>query len=309
MDLYDLHTLLRLPTGIFYAQGVKTNVIFFTRSKTNRANSALEEIEDLTEELEPDTTGKSGMSELPQGWSQTTLDELCIFNPRHDPQTERSLNVSFIPMPAVSDTLGVIQENHQTRTLEEIWKDYTHFRDGNVIFAKITPCMENGKITVAEGLNNSLACSSTEFHVLRTLGGISPQLLWYFLRQKHFREEAERHMTGAIGQRHVPLSYLQQTSFSLPPLAEQQRITVKLDSLFARPRHVHEELARIAGESYRTGVLVEYLEAALLSKAFYGQPVPQDPNDEPASTLLERIRAKHGAQPKPQHSRRTAATH
>lgn len=140
-------------------------------------------------------------------WVTPTLDQACEINPRDpSPQSQMSL-VSFVPMAAVSDTEGVVLE-HATRPFSEVAKGYTRFREQDVIFAKITPCMENGKIAVADGLHDGIACGSTEFHVLRSRGSVMPKYLWYFLRQKTFRVEAERHMAGAVGQRRVPVSYL-----------------------------------------------------------------------------------------------------
>jgi type I restriction enzyme S subunit len=159
-------------------------------------------------------------------------------------------------MPAVCDREGIILP-HETRFLEEVWKGYTHFQDNDVIFAKITPCMENGKIAFAKGLRNGLACGSTEFHVLRSLGVVLPEYLWRFIHQLDFRKEAERHMTGAVGQRRVPVQFLKETTIPLPPLNEQRRIVTKLDSLFAHSRRAREELARVSGlcDRYRKAVL------------------------------------------------------
>jgi type I restriction enzyme S subunit len=200
------------------------------------------------------------MTELPEGWADAILQEICEFNPRHPTHTNRGQMVSFVPMPTVSDILGVIQD-HEPRPLNEIWKGYTHFKDGDVIFAKITPCMENGKIAVASSLHNGLACGSTEFHVLRPYDGISARLIWYFLRRKSFRRKAERFMTGAVGQRRVPVQYLQETVYRVPPTSEQHRIVAKLDALFARTRQAREELEHIPA-------LIEHYKQAILSIAY-----------------------------------------
>lgn len=106
------------------------------------------------------------MSELPQSWAEATIEDCAILNPKHDRDVSGDTLVSFVPMPAVSDVTGEI-ESLQTRRFSEVSKGYTHFQSGDVIFAKITPCMENGKIAVARDLTNGLACGSTEFHVLR----------------------------------------------------------------------------------------------------------------------------------------------
>jgi type I restriction enzyme, S subunit len=159
------------------------------------------------------------MSELPKGWADTTLGDCAVFNPRHDADVLSSTLVSFVPMPAVSDTEGKIV-NPSIRPFSEVAKGYTHFQEGDVIFAKITPCMENGKIAVARELENGLACGSTEFHVLRPLADISADYIWRFLRQQSFRGDAEASMTGAVGQRRVPADFLKNSRIPLPPLSE-----------------------------------------------------------------------------------------
>src|SRR5438045_619195 len=113
------------------------------------------------------------MSALPAGWRQLSLDEVCEINPRDQGPTDPVAKVSFVPMPAVSDVEGVILP-HESRPFAEVARGYTRFRDGDVIFAKITPCMENGKIALAAGLTGGIGCGSTEFHVLRARGAVLP---------------------------------------------------------------------------------------------------------------------------------------
>lgn len=204
------------------------------------------------------------MSGLPKGWIDATLEDLCEFNPKHDPETDRGTMVSFIPMPAVDDETGAIVDRSTIRPLSEVWKGYTHFADADVIFAKITPCMENGKIAVARDLENGMACGSTEFHVLRSKGAVEPDFVWRFLRQRSYRQIAERSMTGAVGQRRVPKPFLEETTLALPPLAEQKRIVAKLDALNAKSARARTELARIE-------TLVSRYKQAVLSKAFSGE--------------------------------------
>ncbi len=204
------------------------------------------------------------MSELPNGWVEERLSDLCEFNPKHPADADRTAHVSFVPMPAVDDKTGTLSAELERRPLSDIWKGYTHFSEGDVIFAKITPCMENGKIAVAEGLANAMACGSTEFHVLRGTGCIEPRYLWRFLRQGVFRRDAEKSMTGAVGQRRVPKAYLEERRLPLPPLAEQKRIVARLDALGARSARARKELERI-------DALVARYKQAVLSKAFSGE--------------------------------------
>ncbi|MDX0675674.1 type I restriction endonuclease subunit S [Sinorhizobium medicae] len=204
------------------------------------------------------------MRAVPMGWVEATLEDLCEFNPKHDPETDRATTVSFIPMPAVDDETGAIVDRSAIRPLSEVWKGYTHFADADVIFAKITPCMENGKIAVARDLENGMACGSTEFHVLRSKGAVEPDFVWRFLRQQSYRQVAERSMTGAVGQRRVPKPFLEGTVLPLPPLAEQKRIVTKLDALNAKSARARTELARIE-------TLVSRYKQAVLTKAFSGE--------------------------------------
>lgn len=204
------------------------------------------------------------MSGLPSGWVETTLGALCQFNPKHDPDTDQSIGVNFVPMPAVDEQTGAIVDKSVVRPLSEVWKGYTHFADRDVIFAKITPCMENGKIAVARDLANGMACGSTEFHVLRSRGAVEPDYVWRFLRRKSYRQIAEHSMTGAVGQRRVPRQFLEDTELPLPPLAEQKRIVAKLDALNAKSARASTELSRVE-------TLVSRYKQAVLSKAFSGE--------------------------------------
>src|SRR4051794_18003412 len=99
---------------------------------------------------------------LPEGWHTAKIDEIVQLNPKHPAGTDRNQLVSFVPMSAVDEHSGAIVAPVD-RPLEEVWAGFTHFRDKDVIFAKITPCMENGKAAVVGGMTNAMACGSTEF--------------------------------------------------------------------------------------------------------------------------------------------------
>src|ERR1039458_4305993 len=202
------------------------------------------------------------MSELPGGWKMVPLAEVCEVNPRDSGPADQSKVVSFVPMPAVSDTDGVIL-GHDAKPFRDVAKGYTRFRERDVIFAKITPCMENGKSAVATDLHGGMACGSTEFHVLRSKDAILPEYLWRFLRQKTFRDDAERHMTGAVGQRRVPAQYMKDANIPLPSVLEQSRIVAMLGTLFERSKNAREELGHLPR-------LVQRYREAILASAFRG---------------------------------------
>src|SRR5580700_9473440 len=137
---------------------------------------------------------------LPEGWVRTTLGEVCAINPRMplgEPLPD-STEVSFVPMAAVEEESGRLDAS-QIRALGSVRRGYTPFNENDVIFAKITPCMENGKIALATGLKNGIAYGSTEFFVFRPYDGVLPRFVLHYLLQSSFRNGAERQMTGASG--------------------------------------------------------------------------------------------------------------
>ena len=136
--------------------------------------------------------------DLPAGWAEGTIGQLCMVNPRSFTNcVEPDWLISFVPMAAVEARTGRIDLS-QVKPYREVSKGYTRFAEGDVLFAKITPCMENGKIAVATGLTNGCGCGSTEFHVLRPHHGLSRDFLNYFLHQDEFRKEAQRNMAGTL---------------------------------------------------------------------------------------------------------------
>jgi type I restriction enzyme S subunit len=195
-------------------------------------------------------------------WKTRSLGKICELNPRDEASRDPTTPVSFVPMPAVSELEGIILP-HSSKPFSEVAKGYTRFRNGDVIFAKITPCMENGKIALATSLTNGRACGSTEFHVLRPGNDVLAEYLWRYLRQASFREEAQMHMTGAVGQRRVPAQFLRDAVMPLPTIQEQQSILVKLSNLLSRSKIAREELDHIPK-------LAERYKRAALSAAFLG---------------------------------------
>ena len=241
---------------------------------------------------EPEPVNTTDLPDLPKGWEWATIDQTGLLNPRH-PSNIAPPNrlVSFVPMAAVDADLGVITAP-ETKPISEVIKGFTHFINGDILFAKITPCMENGKAAIAKGLVNGIGCGTTEFHVIRPLGGLLSDYIYYFVRQETFRRKAKDNMTGTVGQARVPTEFIKSEFIPVPPLLEQKRIVDEIESLFTRA----DEIAKAIEEAQKH---CDRMTQSILAKAFRGELVPQDPSDEPASVLLERIKTLKGGTQKP----------
>jgi type I restriction enzyme, S subunit len=172
------------------------------------------------------------------------MEDIALINPRHSSGLDPSLEISFVPMAGISER-GWRFNFSEVRTLSSVRNNFTHFAEGDVLFAKITPCMENGKAAIASGLRNGLGCGTTELHVVRPIGGVNSKYLYYFLRQESVRNNAAQNMTGTAGQLRVPVGYVRSAKLALAPLNEQHRIAAKLEKLLAKVDRCKERLERI----------------------------------------------------------------
>ncbi|MDY6953170.1 MAG: restriction endonuclease subunit S [Thermodesulfobacteriota bacterium] len=193
---------------------------------------------------------------LPQGWASSAIEDIASVNPRHPRDLEASTEVSFVPMAGISEHSPRF-EYTEVKPYSSVRNNYTHFQEGDVLFAKITPCMENGKAAIARDLRNGLGCGTTELHVLRPLGGIPPEFLYHYLHQQSFRNEAARNMTGTSGHLRVPVDYVREAQILVPPLNEQHRIVAKLEKLLAKVDKCQERLDKIPAilKRFRQSVL------------------------------------------------------
>ncbi len=206
---------------------------------------------------------QEGRYELPDGWAWAPIGDVCTVNPRHQPGAlTDDTPVSFVPMAAVDHQSGAITAG-DAKPYGQVRKGFTHFSEGDVLFARITPCMENGKAAVARGLINGLGCGTTEFHVLRPLGGILSEYVYHYLRQESFRRAAAANMSGTAGQLRVPTDYMKSVELPLAPLPEQQRIVAKIEGLFEQSRTARQALDRIPP-------LVKKFRQSVLATAFRG---------------------------------------
>jgi type I restriction enzyme, S subunit len=194
---------------------------------------------------------------LPRGWAWTQITELGVISPRNE--ADDDLDASFVPMPMIAAEYGVANR-HEPRTWGGIKKGYTHFAEGDVGLAKITPCFENGKSTVFRGLTGGFGAGTTELHVVRPVF-VDADYILLFLKSPHFIETGIPRMTGTAGQKRVPTEYFMSSPFPLPPLDEQHRIVAKVDELMALCDRLEASLA--TADSTRQRLLEVLLREAL----------------------------------------------
>ena len=193
------------------------------------------------------------------------IEEITEVNPRlGKADIPDDLPVSFVPMPAVGAGNGSIDVS-QVRPFGEVKKGFTSFKQGDVLFAKITPCMENGKMAVVPEVKNGYGFGSTEFHVLRPKPGVNARYLYFYVSSNRFRGEAEHQMSGAVGQKRVPTQFLRESTIPLAPIKEQTRIVAEIEKQFSRLDEAVANLKRVKAnlKRYKAAVLKAAVEGKL----------------------------------------------
>lgn len=275
--------------------------------------------------------------DLPKGWSWSRIGEFSIIGPRNS--LDDKLEVSFVPMPLVSTSYKG-EHGQEIRLWSDLKKGYTHFADGDIGLAKITPCFENSKASIFSDLKNGFGAGTTELHIARPLlKEINPLFVLLYLKAPMFLEVGKSKMTGSAGQKRIPKSFFEGNPFPLPPEAEQPRIDAKVNELMALCDQLEQQTetsltahqtlvetllnalltaaqtsptntnkaassANSSQESsfdqawnriaqhfdvlFTTEHSIDQLKQTILQLAVMGKLVPQDPNDEPASVLLDK---------------------
>ena len=169
--------------------------------------------------------------ELPKGWEWVKLGDLCSINPRNI--AEDDLDVGFIPMTRINDGyLG--GHTYESKKWKDIKSGFTHFKTGDVVVAKITPCFQNRKSTIISELPNNTGAGTTELHVIRdNTQLLDMRYVLLIVKTEMFIRHGVKNFTGTAGQQRVGKDYISNYVIPLPPLAEQQRIVTKVEELLA----------------------------------------------------------------------------
>lgn len=225
--------------------------------------------------------------DIPDSWEWVRLGDICQVNPRN--QLDNNLDVSFIPMALIEDKYKN-SHSSEVRKWVKIKSGYTHFKEGDICIAKITPCFENRKSSILYNLKNGYGAGTTELHILRpyTIELIKKYLLW-FVKTEQFINDGTSTFTGTAGQQRIGKDFIKNYPFPLPSFAEQQRIVEKLEQimpLIDEYEKLETELTKLETE------FPEKLKKSILQYAVQGKLVEQISDNEPASLLLQRIKGE-----------------
>ena len=202
--------------------------------------------------------------EVPENWVWVRLGSLYEVNPKNKAADE--LDAAFIPMEKIS--AGMLSEySYETQEWCKAKKGHTQFADGDVAFAKISPCFENRKSMMLNNLPNSIGGGTTELIILRN-ASINQKYTFWLVSDERFIRGGVQTYSGTVGQQRINMDYVRSYPIPLPPLSEQQRIVERIEELFTKLDEAKERLQEVA-DSFAVR------KAAILHKAFTGELTKQ----------------------------------
>jgi len=238
----------------------------------------------------PDIKEDEKPFEIPKSWVWVRLQNIVVVNPKNCLPDETE--VGFIPMALISDGYGN-QHTSETRIWKDVKKGFSHFADGDVGFAKITPCFQNRKSVVFQNLKNGYGAGTTELTVVRVVNDtLSRYFLLCFFKSPYFIDAGIKSFTGTAGQQRIHKDFLAERLFPLPPLSEQKRIVAKLESLKPLIERYDRAQTRLTAVSER---FPDELRKSLLQRAIKGRLVARDVSEGTGEDLLRNIQKEKQA--------------
>lgn len=232
----------------------------------------------------PEITEEEVPFEIPEGWKWVRIADITELNPKND--LEDDLDTAFIPMTCVSDGF---RNSHtfEIKKWGEIKKGFSHFADGDIGIAKITPCFQNRKSVIFRDLAHGYGAGTTELSIVRTINNtVSKEYVLWFFKSEHFISNGVKSFTGTAGQQRIHKDYLRLCLFPLPPLAEQKRIVAKIEELLPYIDRYEKAWSRLEDFNKR---FPTDMQKSILQLAIQGKLVPQRPEDGTGEALYKRI--------------------
>ena len=215
---------------------------------------------------------------IPESWCWVEMSDIFLLNPKND--INDNVDGGFIPMACVCDGYSG-EHTFITKQWGDIKKGFSHFQNGDIGIAKISPCFENRKSVIFSDLPNNIGSGTTELVVLR---GIIVNTAFYLLLIKSdwYISEGTKYFKGVVGQQRVHKDIFTTLQVPMPPLREQQKIVDSVKKWFSA-------IDEIENGATELETVIKQVKSKILDLAVSGKLVPQDPNDEPAIELLKRI--------------------
>ena len=195
---------------------------------------------ELLKRINPDFTpcDNGHYTQLPDGWCYATIKEVFIINPKN--KADDDVEVGFVPMANITDGYNNTFK-YETKQWGKIKTGFTHFANGDIAVAKISPCLENRKSVVLKGLPNGIGVGTTELHVFRPLF-LDVQYGLYFFKSDYFISQCVGSFNGVVGQQRVSKNIIENMIIAIPPINEQKRIACAVHKIFAKLDMIMESL-------------------------------------------------------------------
>ena len=251
---------LKFPIPPLEEQKKIVEILQFADYLKERRREAIKLIDKIVMSVFYDMFGDPATN--PKGWEVKKLSEIADINPRNfiPENWNDEKEVGFIPMENIDGETGEIRQIG-IKKLSRVRSGKTRFKEKDVLFAKITPCVENKKVALVRNLPSEVGFGSTEFHVIRAKEGITvPEFVLYLARTGYVREQAILSMTGTSGRKRVPASFLKNFDVPLPSLDLQQEFAEIVSKLEAKRKKMEEAEEKL-----------EMLYQILLRQAFTGK--------------------------------------
>ena len=197
---------------------------------------AIELLKRINPDFEP--CDNSHYENLPENWCLAKVKDVFVINPRN--KAEDNTIAGFIPMTLIDDGYSNTF-SYEKRKWEAIKTGFTHFADGDVAVAKISPCLENRKSIVLRDLPNGIGAGTTELHVFRS-SVVSPEYALYFFKSEYFISRCVGTFNGVVGQQRVGKNIIEEIQIPIPPINEQTKIVSTIETIFTQLNTITAEL-------------------------------------------------------------------
>ena len=195
---------------------------------------------ELLKRINPDfkPCDNSHYENLPENWCLAKVKDVFVINPRN--KAEDNTIAGFIPMTLIDDGYSNTF-SYEKRKWGSIKTGFTHFADGDVAVAKISPCLENRKSIVLRGLPNGIGAGTTELHVFRS-SIVVPEYALYFFKSEYFISKCVGTFNGVVGQQRVGKNIIEEIQIPIPPINEQTKIVSTIETIFTQLNTITAEL-------------------------------------------------------------------